>query len=226
MSRSNQTISSNPANRYYSWSGSNGTLNYYDKATEKNVEVSLPFVFIVLDELSTIKGWHDASSSGIYANEVRKTTEDAFHVKAFKGGAIASGIYGDIKEKIVAAGGKFTTNIYIAYKNDNGDLNIGALQFKGAGLQAWSEFKKMNRNGINTKAVVINDIKEGKKGSVKFKTPVFTLTEISDETQEYSIALDKQLQEYLSSYLAAKSAAPDAEAKDEDEFVPTNKIPF
>lgn len=238
MSRSNPTAASNPATRFYEWSGSKGILKYYDKATEQQVEVKLPFTFMVLDELATVKGWHDPSSSGIFSNEVRRTTEEKLTVKAYKGGIIAEGIYATIKEKIVAAGGKFTTNIYIAYKNDAGKLSIGALQFKGAGLQAWSEFKRANKVAIDTKAIIITGANDGKKGSVKFKTPIFESNDISEATNLEALGLDIELQAYLMNYFkkpateqvkAHEEAAPVQVSEDDacdTTFEPTNKMPF
>ena len=77
MSRSNpNTGSSNPSTRWHEWAGDKGILKYYDKAQAATVEVPLPFTFILLDETATVKGWHDASESGIYANEVRDTRQE------------------------------------------------------------------------------------------------------------------------------------------------------
>lgn len=232
MSRSNPTTAANPSTRWFKWSGADGTLKFYDKAKEKEVAVKLPFTFMFLDELATIKGWHDASGSGIFSNEVRSTQEEKLTVKAFNGGELAQGLYADIKDKVNAAGGKYTANIYIAYKDDSGELSTGCLQLKGASLGAWMEYKKAHRGDINNKAVSITGSKDGKKGSVKFKTPEFSTVEITAETNAKCLDLDRSLQEYLSSYLTKKvvEAPQDANIKEADEeeaeVVPTNKMPF
>lgn len=228
MSRSNPTANSqSPCTRWFEWGGASGTVKYYDKDKKETVDIGSDFTFILLDELSTVKGWHDSSQSGIYANEVRNTRENELTVKAFKGGVLAQGLYKDIKDKVNAFGGKFTTNCYIAYK-DGGTLKIGSLQLAGAALNEWVEFKKEHKGDIYTSSVRINGSKDGKKGSVKFKTPKFSVGTITEETDEAACLLDRELQEYLNGYMARK---PDAEtvpeepvtaaaAEDNDETIP------
>jgi hypothetical protein len=193
----------NPAVRWFEWKSNKGLIQYYDKQAERNVEMGDDFTFLLLDELATIKGWHDASSSGIYANEVRDTRKTPFVVKAFKApGPLAEGLYQSIRDRVQAVGGRFHSNLYIAFKNGGDGLAIGSLQFRGAALGAWFEFRKAHRNELNSKAVRIHGHTEGKKGGVTFKTPIFKLADISPESNRQAIALDVELQKYLDSYLA------------------------
>lgn len=202
MSRSNPTDQgSHPCSRWHEWDGSLGQVRYYDKQTKTNIPIKGDFTFILLDQLSVIKGWHDASDSGITSNEVRDTTTDPFVVKAFEGGVLASGIYQNIRDRVVALGAHFTTNCYIAYK-DGAILSIGSLQLKGAALNAWVEFKKKHRSELYTKAVRISGFEEGKKGKITFRVPKFFISDISPETNEKALALDAELQHYLNKYLA------------------------
>ncbi|HEX3125014.1 MAG TPA: hypothetical protein VHQ21_17085 [Rhodanobacteraceae bacterium] len=215
MSRSNpNTGSSNPSTRWYDWKGDKGVVHYYDKTTQQNVEVPLPFTFILLDEMATVKGWHDASDSGIYANEVRDTRQETLVVKAFKGGELASGIYASIRDRVGSMGGHFVANLYIAYRADKG-LAIGSLQFKGAALKSWMEFKKASKKGIYEKAITITGCTEGKKGKVVFQMPDFTLSPISDASNAAATALDAELQDYLKAYLSrTKDQAAQVSAED------------
>lgn len=207
MSRSNPTNDSpNPCTRWFEWDGSKGCLRYYDKVNKQQVEMENDFSFILLDETATVKGWHDASESGIYSNEVRDTRVSPFIVKAFKGGVLAEGLYSHVRDKIANLGGHFTSNVYIAYKPDNGELKLGALQFKGAALGAWMEFRKQNRSKLFKEAVNLNDIKEGKKGKVVFKVPVFRLVPLGEESNKAAIALDVELQSYLDAYFKRTNA--------------------
>lgn len=202
MSRSQPTDrSSNPATRWFEWDGGKGGISYYDKATKQNISVGDKFTFILLDELATIKGWHDSSESGIYSNEVRDTVAEPFVVKAFKGGQIAQGFYRQIRDRVAAAGGKFVCNCYIAFKEE-GVVQIGSLQIKGAALNAWVDFKKANRSDLYSKSVAITGSKEGKKGSIKFFVPLFAIREITPETNQQAMTLDGQLQEFLKAYFA------------------------
>ena len=209
MSRSNPTDNSpNPAVLRFEWDGANGNIRFFDRETKKNVAVPDGFTFILLDELATIQGWHEASESSIYANEVRDTRNEAFVVKAFKGPKLAEGFYSFIKDKVVASGGHFTANCYIGFRDDKKALAIGSLRFKGAALGAWMEFRKNNRKAIYEQAIKIQGFDKGKKGKVEFRTPKFHLLPVSEDTNRQAIALDVELQEYLKGYFVrTKSAA-------------------
>lgn len=190
----------NPSTRWFEWTGEKGEVRYYDKDKKENVAVGADFTFILLDQLAKVGGWHDPSDSGIYSNEVKDTRQDVLVVRSFKGGTIAEGTYQTIKDKVKSAGGKFVANLYVAVKID-GILKIAALQFSGAALNAWVDFSKAHRTDITKKAVRINGYTEGKKGRIVFRVPVFELKAISSDTLAHAVDLDKQLQDFLNSYL-------------------------
>lgn len=182
------------------WNGEQGVLRYYDKTTEKNVTMEDGFTFLLLDQLATVKGWHDASDSGIFSNEVRDTKSETLVVKAFKANAIlAEGFYAQIKDRVAALGGSYVANCYVAFKTD-GELKIGSVQFKGAALNAWVDFRQEHKADLFKKAIQIKGYTEGKKGRIVFRTPVFHLKDISQETNDAATALDRELQAYLASY--------------------------
>jgi len=208
MSRSNPTeTSSNPCTRWFEWAGGSdgGLVRYYDKEAAQTVEVGNRFAFLLLDELATVKGWHDASDSGIYANEVRDLRQDVLVVKSFKGGELASGLYSQIKDRAGNFGGHFHASCYIAYKNGDA-YKLGNIGFKGAALRAWMDFKKTSgtkdgRKAYFVDAVVINGFDEGTKGRVVYRTPKFSLAPVSPEADKAAHALDVELQDFLGGYL-------------------------
>lgn len=203
MSRSNPTTHiSNPATRWFEWNGEVGEVRFYDKALKTSINVGPHFTFLLLDQLGSVGGWHDASTSSIYSNEVRDTRQETLVVKAFKGGTLAEGIYRDIRDRVAALGGQFVAVCYLAYKTPEGALALGAIKFKGAALNAWVEFTKAHRADLYTHAVAINGYTEGKKGRIVFRVPNFTLVNVSDATQEAATKLDVQLQTYLTGYLS------------------------
>jgi len=207
MSRSNPTErTSNPAAKFFEWNGEHGTLSYYDRAQKKNIPVALPFVWLLLDELATVKGWSDASDSGIYANEVKDTKADVMVVKSFKGGVIAQGFYANIRDRVNAAGGNFTASLYCAYKDAGGPLTLGNISFRGAALNAWIEFRKAHSSEVLKKAIRIAGFGEGKKGKVTFRFPKFVIQDTTPETDAAATELDKGLQEYLTKYLGKTKA--------------------
>ncbi len=215
MSRSNPHVNApNPASRWFEWNGEHGKVRYYDKDAKANIDVPLPFSFLLLDEVASVRGWHDASESGIYSNEVKDTRTDTLVVKSFKGGTLAEGLYKDIKDRVNTLGGSFVANCYIAFK-DNGMLSIGSLRFKGSALGAWMEFRKANRSGLFESAVNIVAFKEGKKGRIVFRVPTFELKAVSADTNTIAMDLDKELQTWLTGYFGRRTT-DQTEAPTED----------
>jgi len=190
-----------PVKKYLSWSSNDKCFKYYDKEQAKDVLVNIPLTFVHLDELATIKGWDEKSESGIYSNEVRSTRLEELNVRSFKGGELIKGIYQDIKLRVQGAGGVFHTSIYVYL---NGE--VVNLSFKGAALMGWSDFAKENRKAFGGNTIEILTAADGKKGAVKFSTPVFTLgkpiglTENEKAEDAYSA---------LKSYLDAKKVQPE-----------------
>lgn len=227
MSRSNPTENGtpNPAVRWFEWNGEAGAVRYYDKDQKKNIDCGSDFKFLLLDQLGSVRGWHEASESGIYSNEVKDTRADVLLVKAFKGGTLAEGLYKEIKDRVTAVGGQFVANCYIAFKHD-GALAIGSLRLKGAALSAWMDFCKSHRADLYKKAIRINGFTEGKKGRITFRVPILHLVETSAETNAAAEALDETFQGFLQVYLGrntrdrVESAAPhlrDEEVLQQDE---------
>jgi hypothetical protein len=215
--------SSNPATKFLQWKSNEKTFAYYDKSKEENVMVELPLKLIFLEHYHTVKGWNDKTESGIYSNEVYAIGLEELIVKSFKGGEIASGFYKEIKPKVKDAGGVYHRSIYCM--DENGD--IVNLSIKGSAVSSYSEFYNDNRNHIeNDSWFVVSGAKDGKKGSVKFSTPVF---EIGDRTTKKEEALIskavERLQEYMTQYIddqfkdRAKSAVNAYEVRDAEEVI-------
>lgn len=231
MSRSNphDNGSQNPAVRWFEWNGELGSVRYYDKEAKKNVEVGSDFTFLLLDQLGSVRGWHEASQSGIYSNEVKDTRQDAMIVKAFKGGTLAEGIYKDIKDRVNALGGQFVANCYIAFKHE-GEFAIGSLRFKGAALGAWMDFCKTHRADLYRQAIKIQGFTEGKKGRITYRMPVLKLAPLSEESHHVATALDVELQTFLDTYLRRNTRAqveshPPPPSDDYDDYVPEHTPP-
>ena len=188
----------NPATKFLDWKSNDKCFEYYDKEKQEKVSVALPFKFLVLDELHTIKGWNDASSSGIYSNEVKFISKEVMTVKPFKGNEIAKGLYKDIKEKIVAAGGHYVKSIYIMLE----DGSLANLQLKGSAVQKWGEFTQKTRNRLPDEWVQVTKAIEGRKGAVKFFTPDFSFERsISDAEAVQADEAFNILETYLKAYL-------------------------
>ena len=204
---------SNPATKFIEWKSNDKSFNYYDKESQKNVAIPLPFKFLTLDELHTIKGWNDASGSNIFSNEVKYISKDIMTVKPFKGNEIAKGIYKDIKDKIVAAGGHYTKSVYIMLE----DGTMANLQLKGSAVQAWGEFTQKTRSRLSDEWVSVKTAKDGKKGAVKFAVPEFTFDgSLNEEQNAQADEVFNQLESYLKTYLV--KAEPTIVEEEDDSF--------
>lgn len=208
MSRSNNTELINPAVRFFGWSGSKGEIEYFDKTLgEKgeNVTVEQPFKFLILDKVSQVTGGIDRNGTyeGFWSNAVKNTKTQQFTVRS-KAGIEVQGLYENIKNY---PGAKFMTGLYIAFYDEDKNLQIGYLKIKGAALTAWIEFTKAHRN-IYEGAFSIDGKEKKKKGTTVYYEPVFKFSSaVSDEADEKAKELDRHLQEYLTAYFAQAGIA-------------------
>jgi hypothetical protein len=194
---------SNPAKRFLEWKSNDKCFSYYDKEKSENVKVELPFKFLVLDQLHTVSGWNDATSSGIYSNEVKFISKQVMTVKPFKGNEIAKGLYADIKEKVKNAGGHYVKSIYIMLE----DGTLANIQLKGSAVQQWGEFTNKSLSRLPEEWVVVDKAVEGKKGAVKFTTPGFKFDgSLNDAQAAKADAVFDELETYLKAYLIKEEA--------------------
>ena len=205
MSRSQPTNTLvNPAKKYLDWDSENGQFKYYNKETKENVAVKLPVKFYVLDELATVKGFSDKHQGGMWSNEVKNITTQKLKVqgkgKDGKLFQVAEGLYSEIKDALVAAGGKYTRSLYVAMLNNEEEYEIVNFQLKGAAFSGWLDFCNENKGAVMTDEITCKDFKREKKGATKYTIPVFTSETASEEGNEAAIKLDIELQEYLSKY--------------------------
>lgn len=205
--------STSPVTKYLNWKSNDKAFSYYDKEQGKNVLVELPIKFLFLEHYHTVKGWNDATESGIYSNEVYAIGKEELSVKAFKGGEIGKGLYKEIKEKVKNAGGVYHRSVY-------GMLPDGELvnfQLKGSGVKAYSDFYNDNNHLLDNQWIEINEAKDGKKGAVKFSTPDFkvggNITKAEDKLANESAS---KLQGYMDTYFGRVS----------EDNIETDDIPF
>ena len=209
---------SNPATKFIDWKSNEKAFSFYDKENKVNVPIPLPFRFLALDELHTVKGWSDSCQSAIYANEVKFISKEPLTVKPFKGNEIAKGLYSDIKEKVKAAGAHYVKSIYIMLE----DGSLANLQLKGASCQSWGDFTQKGRSRLPEEWVTVEKAIEGKKGAVKYYTPEFkfnkTLSENENTMADDAFAI---LETYLKAYLVKAEPVVDAidlDVIDEDDL--------
>ena len=215
-----QTPQSNPATKFLSWKSNDKCFSYYDKEKAENVQVNLPFKFLVLDELASVKGWSDSLSGQIVSNEVKYISKEPITAKCYhknaKGEAtsteIARGIYKDIKEKVNSAGAKYHKSVYVMLE----DGTIANIQMKGAVVQQWGNFTQKTKSRLPDEWVIVEKHVDGKKGAVKFTTPDFKFERsISDSEAELADEAFNVLESYLKTYLAKSEPIIKEEVEEE-----------
>ena len=233
MSRSNPNESlPHPCTRWFEWSSKNKCIKYYDREKEENVLVKLPFTFLLLDEMSVVRGYNKKLKDGIISNEVRNTKTDPLNVRFFNNGAIAFGLWDLIKEKCETKSGKYHKNLYIAYvAPEDKTLKIGSLMLGGCSMGEWFEFtkkckkvpveidkdgKKTKIQAIYAKAICITGFKSDTSGDIEFNAPVYKLSEVKPETAVKAVALDQELQVFLQAYCSKPLVAPKGATPDPD----------
>ena len=136
----------NPVTKFITFKSEKNKFVYWDKEQEKNIEVQMPIYFIILDELTTIRGYHKASESGIYSNEIKYLGDEILNVKSFKGSLNIVGKYSNIKDSIKANGGKYAKSIYAALITGKNSIEMVNFNFSGSSVSEWIE--QLNRPSI------------------------------------------------------------------------------
>lgn len=198
MSRSNPTLI-NPAQYYFQWSGSKGLVEYWDKEAEERKPIGLPFTFMVLDELSTIAGYNKQEKSGYRANEVRNITTDELTVRT-KHGIKQTGLYANLTDPR-AKGAKYAKAVYITHKDLQGEYVISKFTMVGSALSEWINLSQEQVVGNGTIEVTKGDLDQ--TGPAAFYRPIFTYRSSTEDEDKAAWALDRELQKYLTQYLAA-----------------------
>lgn len=177
-SQSSNKIKS-PVRYYIEFGGAEGIWAYWDG--EKNVRAD-SLEFVVMDIRSSVGGWSDSNNCRIHSNIV-ESTKTPFVVRAGKT-VLVEGPYADIKNEVLAAGGKFVTNIFAMAKIDEVWVPVD-IQLSGACLRDWSAFvKEKNLSGVYSSVITASKGEQQKKGAVKYFTPTFSVAPVSVEVAE------------------------------------------
>jgi predicted RNase H-like HicB family nuclease len=218
-----QQPQTNPSQKFIEWKSNDKGFSYYDKETKENVAIPLPFKFLVLDELHTVKGWNDASSSQINSNEVKFISRDEMIVKPFKGNEIAKGLYKDIKEKIKAAGGHYVKSVYCMLE----DGSIANLQLKGGACQSYGDFTAKTRSRLTDEWVVVDKAIDGKKGAIKYTTPGFAFNKsLSESEADLADEAYNVLEAYLKTYLTKSEPIDTIAPSETDEVIEEDDLDY
>jgi hypothetical protein len=209
MSRSQPSLTQNPATRFFEYSAKHGEVRYFDKTKGEhgeNVTVAMPFRFLYLDDVYQAGGGKKVGRPpkqefiGYFSNAVKDLKNDVLTVRN-RDGIIAEGLYADVKKE---SGVKLIVGLYVAYHDDNKELQIGYLKLKGSSMGEWWDFCK--GKNIETGVITLSRGEEMKDEDGRvYYLPAFTYgTNITDETNARAVELDVELQKYFKSYFAPR----------------------
>lgn len=216
MSRSvPDTTLQNPATRFFDFAGGEGTVQYYDREKKVNINVELPFSFLVLDEVMTVGGGYDDGDNfiGYYSNAIRSRDAKVrpLTVKSSVNGKSRTEMtatWADIKGSLTGA--KYIKGLYIAYYNNEKQLEVGYLKMKGAALMPWVELTQ--HKDIYKGVFSITGKVPKKKGTNDYFAPEFSYSEkLKPETEAKALELDGIVQTYLTAYFA-QTIAPNQQS--------------
>ena len=192
----------NPAEKFIEWKSDHQKFAYWDKDKEANIFIELPFKFLALKQLHTVKGYNPKIGSGIFANEVEFLSTQELTVKYFKDKElIAKGLWNDIKDKVDQHKGHYALSLYVMLE----DGTMANLQLKGAAVGQWYEFTKKTKARLYDEWISVKGFKEGQQGSVSYTYPVFEYNQsLNSEQGEKADEVFSNLELYLNSYLDAK----------------------
>lgn len=203
----------NPATKFLEWKSEKKCFEFWNKEAEEKQALQLPIKFLVLKQMHTVKGFEDASQSGISSNEVQYIGKEPLKVYSFKGGEIAEGLWKDIKGKIDSAGGYYVQSIYAMLEETGEIINF---QLKGGAVSAWYEFTNRNYNRLAEEWVSIEDAEERKKGAIKYSVPVFKFDHsLSKEEDAKAEKVYNTLKVYMDAYMDAKEITEDKNTVDD-----------
>jgi len=221
----------NPAELFIEYKGGDGVFQYWDKKAPgkqkgtlgANIVIPLEEMkFVVLDkDLMSVTGYSEKYNAGIYSNEVRSINDHLtvkVHDKAKT--TLAAGPYTKIKEAVKGIGGRFTRCIYIMWKE-----RLCHLKLSGIAFSAWAEDVESHGDMKLTQYwVSVTGTEKGKKGKTEFYKPKFEFkVKIGDKSRAKATELDKEVQDYLETYLE-KGSPNDEHTTDIDQRNDTDAI--
>lgn len=198
----------NPAKFFASWDSTNKQFSFWDKTNKCDVPLPLPFAFIPLFKMVTLKGYNHKESKSYWSNEVKDISKEKFTVMSKHTGTKVIttefvGLYADIKASIEHRA-NYTESLYVGVKDSNGVLQLANLQLNTSALGPWINFVKAN--DISKIAVQVASFTNEKNGSVNFTSPVYTPLPVTPQVDAAAGVLQKQVKEYIATYLSQQAA--------------------
>jgi len=216
---------SNPSELTIQWAGGNDAGNFKTYNAEAKEKIKLaPFSFVVLKEKNCFDGFLAAKGSGAWSNEVSNLKTEEMTVMYKDNGdfkVLKSGMYADIKPELESMGVKYHKVIYVMV-TDSPDIATGVIArilLKGAGAGAWFKLTGQEKKSC---VITLTGAEDGQNGAVRYKIPVFGVSEVTAEAD----TLAEVAYEKVDAYLKSRSVAPPDSAEGSPAPVGDDEPPF
>lgn len=182
----------NPVSMFFDWKSDKenktGKFVWWNKDLEAKVDV-IPTEFILLLATNCVKGWDDASNSGIFSNEIINLKTEELTVRAFKREkSLYQGVYD--RNQLEALNCKFNKGI-IAQEGET----MVEYYFQGSSLYAFNE--DTSNIDYNNYKIAFDRVEEMKKGAVTYYVPRRKQgSKITDEERAVAMANVELLEDY------------------------------
>lgn len=181
-----------PVSNYWEWKSDRelgiGTFVRRDKATEQEVK-DVPEEFILLETVSTVKGWDTKNNCWIFANEVKNVKNEELVVKSFKGWELFRGTYD--KKAIEDIWGVFHKGVIVQNKDTIEEYYLkGGALFAFNELTAWINYQEYK--------IKFDGVEEKKNWAVIYYVPKRTQgSKITDEERAVAMNSVDLLEDYF-----------------------------
>jgi len=203
-----ETRTPNPAKFFASWDSTKKQWSFYDKVNKVDVPLPLPFAFIPLFQMTTLKGYNHKENKSYWSNEVKDITTEKFTVmsknnitKEVKTEFV--GLYSELKP-LIDGRANYTQSLYVGVKDNQGVLQLANIQINTSSLKSWINFVKTN--DISKVAVQVASFTNEVNGAVHFTSPVYTPLPVTPQVDAAAGVLQKQIKEYIAIYTAEQAA--------------------
>jgi len=211
-----------PVELYIRWKGSEGGFEVYDKSTrEKSIVKKLSWA--IIDQRLKLGKFVDEGdnyrSTEIHPYDVKK--EDITLYQGSK--KVTSGAYREIKEEFDL---KTSIILYVVVKGKDG-FRTGKIEIKSSNLGEWMNFMNGKEAYEKLGPVDSDDIYDyifsvkksapKKKGSNKWKDPVFSREDIEDDYNEAAEEADEELQKFFSGASESPNSSEASPQEDEED---------
>jgi hypothetical protein len=217
----------NPAQIFLEWKAGEGVFEFYDKELQEKVKIDKPIRFILLDSLATCRGWDSQNEAALIGTEVRNPATDRITLRSYytengekRRQKLVEGLWKtDIKDNYPV---DYYQSLYATLEVGD-DLLLANIKVGRSGL---SSLIKAKLKADDTFLITFSKGEEQKNGAAKWRAlKIEKETTLPDGWEEQATSHYKELQAYLSQYLAPKPSEPqEIPEADLDEVVPDGII--